>query len=216
MAVNINAAKIWGYFIDVFFGNSSHHSKFEADGTLVMVGDATVYDDVSGDALSLLQTGVGISSNATEGTVDYLVSSNLSDYIYTNVQNKHGWESGSVVFPHIHFFQTTAVIPNFLLQYRWQRNGQAKTTAWTNLICRTPVFTYASGTLDQIATTVAGITPPANYSISDIIQFRVIRDNANTSGAFTGVDGVNATVGVLSFDVHIRIDTIGSRTQTTK
>ena len=126
-------------------------------------------------------------------------------------QISHAWDGG-VVYPHLHAWQTTAAAPNWLLRYRWQVMGAIKTTAWTDLACKSPVFTYpGSGTFHQLFNTAAGITPPAGAGISDILQFRVIRDNANASGKFAGADPVNATAAVSSFDTHIAKDALGSR-----
>jgi hypothetical protein len=127
----------------------------------------------------------------------------------------HSWKLGSVVHPHIHYRQTAAAIPNFLLQYRWQVNGQAETTAWTNYICNVAAYPYTSGNINQIVHD-GGITPPIGATISDIVEFRVLRDNGNTSGLFAGADALSATVRVKFFDVHYEIDTLGSNTEYVK
>lgn len=168
--------------------------------------------DEIGDALSLQQSGPGVSSNATESTVDFTTASNLSDYLYVNVQLNHDRQLTSAIAPHIHFFQASDAVPNFLLQYRWQKNGAAKVTSWTNLKCNTPVFTYVSGTIHQIADS-ANIAAPSGDNISDIVQFRILRDNANTSTVFTGADPYSGTVGVIAFDVHLQLDATGSFTE---
>jgi hypothetical protein len=197
------------------FGGASDFAAFESDGTLVNTGAATTFDDRIGDALSLKVSGVGISTNAAEGTQDFAVTANLSDYLYSNLQITHRWKIDSTIYPHLHFFQTVAGAPNFLLEYRWQSNDAAKTTAWTRLLINTLVFTYTSGALNQIARTASGITA-SGKNLSDIIQFRLYRDNANSSGLFAGVDPVAATVGIMSFDTHFELDTLGSRQQYTK
>ena len=201
-----------GKFGDVSGGD---YSAFEADGTYKANGDATTWDDLNGSALALQQTGPGVSRNAAENTADFTTAANLSDYLFDNYQVRHKWKAGSVVNPHIHWEQAEDNVPNFLIRYRWQRNGQAKTTGWTDYPCNTEVFTYVSGTLNQICHG-AGITPPVGYSISDIIEFRVFRDNANTSTVFTGADPYTATVSVTFVDIHIEEDTLGSRTEYTK
>jgi hypothetical protein len=194
------------------FGSATNYLQIDASGNLTLVGTATVFDDEKGDVLSLRVEGPGVSANVTESTVDFVRSANLSDYIYTNVQMSHRWKIGSVVYPHIHYFQTVAGIPNFLLQYRWQKNGGAKTTAWTNYKCNTAAFTYTTGTIHQIAHD-SGITPPAGSSLSDIIQFRIIRDVANSSGLFAGTDPDGSVVGIISFDVHTERDKLGSNSE---
>ena len=200
------------------FGNklAGNYSEIEADGTLVFKGNATVFRDLLGDTLSLQQTGSGVSRNVSENTVDFTTGANLSDYMFGNYQVNHDWMAGSAIYPHIHFEQDNNNMPNFLIRYRWQKQGHEKTTVWTDYKCNTPVFTYVSGTLDQIANNTTGITPPVGYGISDIIEFRVFRDNANTSTVFTGADPYTGTVGLTSVDIHIEVDTIGSRTQYTK
>jgi len=175
-----------------------------------MYGDARPFRDELGDALALKVRGTGISTNTAESTQDFATNADLSDYLFANVQLNHDRDLTAVIKPHIHFFQSDADMPNFLLWYRWQLNGGAKTTAWTSLKCNTAAFTYVSGTLHQIANTIAGITPPVNTVLSDIVQFRVFRDNANTSGLFAGADAHAGSVGVLSFDVHLQLNSVGS------
>jgi hypothetical protein len=194
----------------------SNYSKFEEDGTLVAVGNSTTWRDETRDALSLLKTGPGVSLNTTEATVDFITTANTADYIYSNFQLNHDRLLTANIAPHIHWFQAQNTIPNWLLQYRWQKNdGSAKVTAWTNYKCNTNVFTYASGTIHQISKGV-GITPPGESAVSDIVQFRVIRDSTNTSTLFAGADPYTATASIISFDVHIQTDTLGSRTEFAK
>ena len=71
-----------------------------------------------------------------------------------------------------------ANVPNWLLQYRWQTQGAAKTTAWTSAKYSTHAATYTSGTINQI-TKWAAIAPPTGAGLSDIVQFRILRDTAN-------------------------------------
>jgi hypothetical protein len=166
--------------------------------------------------MTLQQTGPGVSLNIPECSVDFTSASNLSDYVVQSIQLSHAWKLNSIIFPHIHFVQTTNAVPNFLLQYRWQIDGGATKTDWTNLICNTAAFAYSSGSLNQIAHTTAGITPPSGANLSDGVEFRVIRDNANTSGLFSGADPVNATVSIKYFDIHIEKDSIGSNSEYSK
>lgn len=203
-------------FIDgtsVKIGDATNNVEFEADGTIKFNGTSTVFDDVTYDAIALQQTGPGISVNNTEGTVDFTATADSSDYMFVNPQMPHARKNGAVIYPHIHFFQTENNIPNFALQYRWQLNGGAKTTSWTAIKCNIPVFTYVSGTLNQIVHPATGIIPPANDNISDIVQFRIIRDTTNALGLAYGADPYTTTVGVLQFDIHIEKDTWGSSTE---
>jgi hypothetical protein len=177
---------------------------------ILLGSGALAWDDLLGAAINLQQQGPGVSRNLVENQVEFTTAANLDDYLIDSQQISHAWNGGAV-YPHLHAWQTTAASPNWLLRYRWQVMGAVKTTAWTDLACNVQVFTYTTGTLHQLFNTTAAITPPAGAGISDILQFRVIRDNANTSGKFTGADPVNATAAVSSFDTHIAKDGFGSR-----
>jgi hypothetical protein len=194
------------------FGGVSDYFSIEVDGSIEMVGLATVYDDLVAAVSGIVTSGPGVSTNAAEQTIDFVSTANLSDYAWTAYQLKHAWKPGSVIQPHIHWEQNSANVPNWLMRYRWQINGGIKTTAWTDFKCNTPVFTYVSGTLNQICAGV-GITPPAGYNISDILQVRVFRDTGNASTRFTGADPMTGTASVTSLDCHLEFNRLGSRTE---
>ncbi len=186
------------------------------DGPVLLGPEAVAWDDLLGAAVNLKTQGTGVSTNLAENQVEFTTAANLNDYLLDSQQISHAWNGGAV-FPHLHAWQTTADAPNWLVQYRWQRMGELKTTAWTNLKCNAPVFTYpGAGTFHQLFNTADGITPPDGAGISDILQFRVIRDNANASGVFAGADPVAATAAISSFDTHIAKDALGSRLIGTK
>lgn len=193
-------------------GTDTDYVEFATDGSMEMVGSATVFEDLSSSTSGLIVSGVGVSVNGAESRIDYLASANTSDYSWTGYQMRHAWKPGSTLNPHIHWEQAANNIPNWLIQYRWQTNGDAKTTSWTNYKCNTPVFTYVSGTLNQICHG-AGLTPPGGYGLSDILQVRIIRDTGNTSTLFTGADPYSGTVGITSSDCHMELSRTGSRTE---
>jgi hypothetical protein len=205
--------------LELYRGNRQEFKRVTVEEFLRGTGIAVcapVWNDLLGAAISLQQSGQGVSRNLAENQVEFLQSSNLDDYLVDSQQLGHGW-NGEAVFPHVHFYQTAAAMPNFLIQYRWQKMNALKVTSWTNVPCITPVFVYpGSGAFHQLATTGDGIAPPEGAGISDCIQFRVLRDNANASAAFAGADPVAATVAVISFDTHIALDSLGSRTISAK
>jgi hypothetical protein len=197
-------------------GNNSNQTNFSETGHQTMVGDARPWRDETGDSLSLKSTGSGVSTNATEATVDFAANANsANDYLYRNVQLNHDKDISASIYPHIHFFQANANAPNFLLYYRWQIGGTAKVTSWTALKCNTLTFTYTSGTIDQIAYSAA-IAPRTGSNLSDRVQFRVCRDTGNASGLFTGADPHGGVVGVTAFDIHFMTNSLGSDTEYTK
>lgn len=196
-------------------GDASNATSFTTDGHQTMIGTARPWRDELSDAVALQQSGPGVQRNLTEGVVEFSILSNLSDFMYAGIQLNHDRDLDSIISPHIHWFQEEANIPNFLVQYRWQTLGETKVTDWTNLTCMSNSFAYTSGTIHQICQTV-DISPPVGTNISDIIQFKILRDNANTSGVFTSSDVYTGTVGVLAFDCHFQINSLGSTDEYTK
>jgi len=152
-----------------------------------------------------------ITDDITEGTVSWSDSADLNDYAFMNIQINHDWKIGTTVYPHIHWFQNQNNSVNWLVQYRWQVNEAAKTTAWTDLAMDSLAFTYSSGALNQISHTAAGLTPPVGAGLSDILQCRLIRDTNNDSGEFSGTDAYTGDADAMNFDIHVQINTLGSR-----
>ena len=196
-------------------GDDTNYTQFDTNGHQTMVGTATVWLDVLGDVTKLKVQGAGINEVPAEAAVEFLTSSNLSDYIYTNFQLNHNRKLGADVHPHIHWWQTENATPNWLIQYRWVLNGQAKVTAWTDYPLTTNAYTYVSGTLNQI-TYNGGITPPAGDNVSTILQVRILRDNSNASGEFAGADTYSTAASITSVDIHIEVDSIGSNEEYVK
>lgn len=188
----------------------------ESDGTKRLDNAATVFDDMFADITKVKVKGTGLSLNDAENTIDYTDAADLLDYAIVVYQMSHKWKMGTEIYPHFHWVQQNNSTPNFLIQYRWQRNGEAKTTAWSNHKCNTTnAFSYTTGSLNQIAHG-SSITPPTGYGISDVIQFRILRDTGNESGVFSGTDPYSGTVSISSVDCHFEIDTEGSRGEYTK
>lgn len=191
----------------------------EADGTWVSHGDATTWIDELGPLMaSRLQSPASdISQNLAEGTITFEDSARYpADYVSYTLQLNHDWLIGSDVEFHLHWFQTTAANINWLAEYRWQINGQAKTTGWTKLPLANKIFTYTSGTLVQINDAATSITPPANVYLSDLFQIRLYRDYTNASSLFAGAETNGLDVDTLYADMHRRSSTMGSRQEYVK
>lgn len=198
------------------FGVSPDLTKFGADGHQTMEGAARPWRDELTDALLIRSTGAGVSSNSTENTVDFTSTAQIAnDYLYLNIQLNHDKDLSSSIYPHIHFFQGSNAVPNFLVEYRWQINGAEKVTSWTSIVCNTMAHTYSGTTKNNIAHSAA-ISVPTGAALSDIVQFRIARDTDNDSGLFAGADPYAGTVSVLAFDVHFMLNSIGSNDEYVK
>jgi hypothetical protein len=194
-------------------GSANDYMAIEEDGTSRANGNATVFLDELND---LLKTGTNNPSahlvqDLAEGTLHYKNNCDLNDYALMNVQINHYWKGGSAVEPHIHWEQTSDATPNWLIQYRWQLNGQNKTTGWTGKNWSTNAFNYTANSTTNQITSFGNIAAPANYSISDIFQMKILRDVVNTSNLFPGNDSYAGNASATSVDIHIECDTNGSR-----
>ena len=199
---------------DWVFGDfaAGNYSEFEADGTLKFHGDATVFRDEMHTLLhqSKNNASARMVDNIAEGSLTYKDNATVDDYAIMSIQLNHDRKNGADVYPHLHWWQTTANMPNWLIEYRWQRNGEAKVTDWTELEYTTNAFTYVSGTLNQI-TRFTAITPPSGDDVSDILQIRLSRDVAAASTVYSVAETSPVDQDAVSLDVHIEIDTVGSR-----
>lgn len=196
----------------VSFGDETGSMNIAADGTVTLSGLATAYRDELYQLVGqrLESPSSDIIQSSTECAIEFKTTATTVDYVTMNIQLNHDW-AGTIIQPHLHWWQTSTNIPNWLLQYRYQENGGLKVTGWTSLGRLAQVFPYTSDTLNQI-TTFSGITP-ANPSISDSLQLRLIRDTTNASGKFSGSDPLNTSVYAVSLDVHIEIDSFGSKSE---
>lgn len=185
-----------------------------SDGTLRLFGAATTWLDEKGQlsGAKVVSPSSKIVQDDAEAAFYWKDTATTSDYLWTNVQQNHDRKLASVLKPHLHWWQTSATIPNWLLQCRWQVQGQSKTTAWASLQMLTHAFTYVSGTLDQISE-FGTIAAPSGDGVSGILQVRIIRDTTNLSGLFSGVDGLVGNVYAYDFDTHKECDALGSASE---
>lgn len=170
----------------------------------------TTWRDEYGELSGKKKKGSRITDDLTEGSIVFSSSCRIADdWVIINTQLNHDKLLTAVVHPHLHWTQTSANVPNWLISYRWQVNGLAKTTAWTNNRYSAHVVNYVSGSLNQI-TTFADIPAPNGDSLSDVLQFRLMRDTANDSGLFSGADPLVGNAVAVFFDIHFECDNTGS------
>jgi hypothetical protein len=193
--------------------SSGDYTEFENDGTMQAHGDATCYRDElqSVTAAKLTSPSNDFEQNDAEGSITAKTSARYpTDYVSMKLQLNHDWALGTRIYPHLHWWQTSSSTPNWLIEYRWQKQGSVKTTAWSKLKWSDNAFDWSTGVLNQI-TVFSYINPPAGYGqVSDIVQFRLYRDYTDASLEFGAGDPVNASQDFVNFDIHIEVDMLGS------
>ena len=146
---------------------------------------------------------IGRRLTSTVGTVDYDWNENAiafspngditnnNDCVVWNLQKPHGVKTDSTLNMHFHWEQPDTTDREFTLRYRIQDNSAAKTTAWTEVVVSTNtnnVFTYTSGTLNQICRLVS--IDWSSVNISSTVQLRMTRTDSEAGAVLvTFVDG---------------------------
>ena len=197
-------------------GGASNFSEFEADGTLVFHGDATVFDDLRIEPVS---KSIGLKA-PTFGTFrngllayefdDALVAAEKE--LFFSVQIPHAWKEGSNVSPHVHFAPLVAGSAGNLvrwgLEYSKAKIGTAfgaSTTIYASTLAYGTITTQYSHCLVEFAD-----IDMTGDTLSTILVCRLFRNSSHAD------DTLAQTVGLLYIDFHYEIDTIGSRAEFTK
>ena len=188
------------------FGNTGSYSEFENDGTLVAKGDAATWDDIVGSLVAVkLESVVGkLQYNFDENSIIMQSGGSIgtnTDRLIFNFQYPHAAITDGMMNLHIHWWQIDSVSREFTVQYRIQKNGDDKTTAWTDVIIDTNtnnVFPYTSGVLNQITELVQ--IDMTGSGISATVQFRLAR-----------TDSVAGDIESFFADAHVKRDMTGSR-----
>lgn len=195
------------------------YAEVRADGTHRLNGDATAWKDMVGDLYGKrLASVIGkVDYDDDENSIVFQSGGDITksdDRVCSNLQINHDFRVGSgITFkPHVHFFQevVSGVVVPFVLtmQYRLQRNGQTKTTAWTTVTLTAgvdDVFDFTSevdGTYNQITRFPAIVV---DCNVSDTIQLQVARTDTETGDML-----------VYFMDMHGEVDSFGSDEEITK
>lgn len=215
--VNTNLPNIYQRFNEngTTFGtiDNGSYSVFEPDGTLKMVGDATVYDDLQ---FQLSSGKTGISNVPTWETFTANTSAYafaVNDYIdLGGGEPQHGWKEGTVADFHLHIATKAANTSGSNRYVKFQIpvayadiNGTYTETTLTG------EYTIPNGTaalthflLDMGDLTLTG------YHIGMQIKPRIRRIAATGGTEYSG------SIFVIQCGAHLLNDTIGSRTEITK
>lgn len=168
-----------------------------------------VWDDASARLVGQKfdQASGRISYNYDEIAVDFAANARYPEEpVGIPSQMSHAWLAGTVIRPHIHWFQVEAARPNWLIAYRMYNNGELVPAEWNLLACESCVFTYpGSGTMLQISK--FPVIDCSGIHISAAFDFKLYRDSANTSGLFEGADTYNSsgggTAAMKFYDYHL-------------
>jgi hypothetical protein len=188
------------------FGSSTDYTSFEADGIMVMTGSAMVWDDIFFPLTSAKQ-GVLDKPPFDPDEIAYKFPPNdTSNIMYLVIQFPHFWAIGTDIEPHIHWKQIQSGSIVFKMEYKWFDIGGQIPNAYTTYIINENIIPYTSGSLHQLTAGSAHISGSSITGISSMMLVKLYRDDNTYAPDVIG----------YHFDIHIKKDTIGSRTDLTK
>ena len=173
-------------------------------GNLTLKGNLilnnTVYDDMQFPSI-LTKKGANDKPDVDYTNIGLLFPQNdETEYIVIGEQFSHKYKIGSNIYPHIHYTQTSASVPTFVLQYKWYSLGKPVPSNYTTIQTNAAAFVYTGGTMQQLLSFPA-INGSNITGVSSWFEAKLYRK--------TG-DGVTGDVLSKSFDIHYEIDSIGS------
>ena len=166
--------------------------------TLVL--DNTTWEDMS-FPLAIGKPTAGGKPDFDYTNVGYLFPQNdKTEIILIRIQLKHAWKEGTTIFPHVHWRQKANQTPVFKMDYKWYNVGESEPATWSTYTMNQLSIPYTSGTIGQISKGILGLDGTGK-TVSSMLLVKLYRDD----NVYTG------DVLVDDFDIHIEIDTFGSR-----
>lgn len=204
--------------------NSGSHLSIEPDGTLVMKGQSTVFNDlmVYPDATTKGGSNSPVwslfkndgANTPSQGVFLWMFSPTTEQEIYFSVQIPHSYKVGTSIYPHVHWTTTTGTPSGtnvvWGLEYTVMKiGGNFGSTNFSTSNSVIPPVGTPSGVGQHLITAFPAISGNG-IEISTILVCRLFRKAAD------GLDTFANSVGLLGFDIHYESDTQGSHTEYTK
>lgn len=191
-------------------GNLSNYALFEGDGTLVFIGDATVWNDQQINISSVrLPAANAPTWTAYKGSQVLAFSGSQDNTIHFTAQLMHKYKEGNDIKFHIHYTPEDNAAGNarWVFTHSWANEEEAfpaETTVTT--ILATPEVTDQH-TRGEIAEPISG----TGKTISSILLCSLTRTGTHGDDTYD-----NKAVYLDALDFHIEADTVGSRTEMAK
>jgi hypothetical protein len=176
-----------------------------------------MWDDLRFDANALKAAGVKDPSYSTclgDGLRAYWFSPSTQEELFFAVQMPHSWD-GSPIYPHIHWMATTASSTladkvQWHLEYSWASIGSTM-SAPTTIVVSSRIPNEAIVANKHYMSKFDTITPTTSQNgISSMMLCRLARDSTVAADSFA--QGAY----LLEFDIHFRMNMIGSRNEASK
>lgn len=197
---------------NIILGGATDNTTVENDGTVVFNGAATTWEDLR---VSInLRTSAGnpptLTQFGTTGLYVYAFSgSSGTDNIYFEVQLPHSWKEGSTIYPHVHWAPNSNGTGNvkWFLEYSWENIGATFPNSTTTI---NSVEAAGGEQFVHHMTNIGAGISGTGKNISSILLCHLYRDAGDSQ------DTYGDWAFLFGFDIHYEINTVGSRTTTSK
>lgn len=194
------------------------YADIQADGSFLLYGDATQWDDLKVPSIA---TKLGGSKDPTfskiqdngagsQGVFAYLFNQTNEQELYFVVQMPHAWNIGSDIKAHVHWVPdgngSEGQTVSWGLEYTWSNINA--TFGATTIIYANDTSSGDTTLLDnKHYLTALGTITGTGKTLSSMLLCRVFRD---ATGALATDDYGNGAW-LLEVDFHFEIDSLGSR-----
>lgn len=208
------------HFPTATIGGSANYTAFEADGTMEMHGDATVWDDMritpgnfdrpgaSDPAYVLYYPNAG-------GLGTYLTEWAIDDIASFTIQIPHGYHVGEDIYVHLHWTpgargnEENGATVGWKLDYSWANiNGNFGDMQTANL------SDACDGIDHKHQMTAEATITGTDKSISSMLLCNIRRTDTGTDDTWAGTISGQLPL-LLEVDFHIPLARIGSRLRST-
>jgi hypothetical protein len=192
-----------------WFGDDTNYTYFESDGTMVLNGDATVYDDFVVKLGNLKAPASDPPATAAyKGSELYSFSKSATNVLYFEAQVPHTYKEGSNLEFHIHVAYPTNGAGNsrWTFTYSWANRNEAFPAQTSVSVTLPAPAALDRHVLHEIVASIDG----AGKTISSELLCSISRIGGD------GADTYDSAIYAISADFHYEKDSLGSRTATAK
>lgn len=190
-------------------GGITNYTEIEADGTIELIGNATVFDDIRTPMTAIRITGPGGTTPPDEvlykGSVVLAFGGTGTDDEkgFFTIQIPHWYKEGTDIVPHIHWTpeDNTAGNVRWVLTYSWANINAAFPGESTDTIVIAADETTDKHQRDNFAT-ITG----TGKTISSMLLCSIQREDSDGTDTYNNKDAY-----LLEIDFHAEKDTMGSR-----
>jgi len=184
---------------------TSNNLTIEADGTIVMNGDATVWEDLRFPATAINPAGAPSAMVFDQTNLGFTASAAGTTTVAVIAQLPHSWKTGSNLHPHFHWEPTDTGAGDVVwnIEYKWTNIEDTEPATWTY----SQVIDPADGTAFKHQLVDLPEMDATGKTLSSVISIKISRGGGHTGDTYA------ADALMKEFDIHYEISQIGLKTE---